>query len=924
MAVNKELVQEFVNGAVSILSEISILLKNFSADANDNSFDIIHKHTSNLTKSAEFIGLTSIAKCLKQIDKINSSVKNKKLKLSHQLINSIQNLLEKLSETISATRKNSGNIDENSINSLIQTAQNIENGIFYEKTDIPEIDYEILPDFIADTAEHIASAEENFLLLSKKGFNQNVVNTAYRNIHSIKGNCGFIHLYQLQNLCHVMETIMGEIREKIITVDNENVSFLLSYLDVVRETVSKLECGEKGIVKDLDMLIEKAKNKFPTAFGVEPVEPQNSIVEKQTQKIEPLVSEKINVTAKIEKETVKIVSTEKPTTKPVKETAEKKENTPVFSIKNAAQMKDEINKLIITEEMKQNFISDSNEQLSSAEEAFLLLEKNGFEQEIINNAYRYIHSFKGNCGFMQLEDPKIIGHTMETVMQFMREQKIAADGKSISFLLNFLDVLRNVISAFEQTGNASIPDVYEYTKKAIQVFPECFVSESKTHENTENKVKKEIQDVKETAIVIDSVISKSSANDMIPVKQDLRVNLNKLETIMNLVGELVISESMVTRNPSVAAITDESYHRGVHQLRRICNDLQDAAMSLRMIPLSGLFKKMSRLVHDLSKVVNKKIDLVIIGENTDVDKSVFELINDPLVHIIRNACDHGIEMSKERIAAGKKETGTITITAEHRGGAVWISVKDDGQGLNKKKILDKAVELGLISIDDQLTDNDVWQLILYPGFSTASIISDVSGRGVGMDVVQKNVEDLHGQIFITTQEGQGTEFTIRIPLTLAIIDGMIVKVSDSLYVVPTLTIKQSLRYDKRNITYSPEHEEILKYKDNLIPVIKVGNLFNNNNKGTPEDGILIIIEEAGTSIALLVDCIVGQQQIVIKGLSSYVNKARGTNGCTILGDGSIALILETKTLADMALENVNKEQRIPPAKNTTKKNNDEE
>jgi two-component system chemotaxis sensor kinase CheA len=506
---------------------------------------------------------------------------------------------------------------------------------------------------------------------------------------------------------------------------------------------------------------------------------------------------------------------------------------------------------------------------------------------------------------MRLEDLKNISHTMETIMQFMREQKIPIDGKAISFLLNYLDLLRNGVTLFEQSGEASIPNVEEYRKNAEEAFPECFTDENRPIKITK-KSKKEEE-------LLAASMAQTQTNMQSHTRHDIRVDLRKLENIINLAGELVIAESMVTRNPVVSSLSSEALNRSIHQLRRICNDLQDAAMVLRMVSLEGVFKKMTRLVHDLSNNIGKKINFKTIGRDTEVDKSVSELINDPLVHIIRNACDHGIETPQERLAAGKSEVGTITLSSEHRSGAVWISVKDDGRGLNREKILKRAISLGIITPEEEVfvPDNDVWQMILLPGFSTATIVSDISGRGVGMDVVQKNIEGLRGQIYIKTKEGYGTEFSIRIPLTLAIIDGMIIRVVNSLYIIPTLSIKQSLKYNRELINYSPENEEILKFQDKLIPIVRLANLFENDYNEKPENGILIVVEDGESLIALFVDSIVEQQQVVIKGLSDYMNKTRGTSSCTILGDGSVALILDIDTLAEMALEKVSKTQKIP-------------
>ena len=880
------------------------------------------------------------------------------------------------------------------------------------------IDKDILPDFIADTEEHITSAEENFLLLASGGYNQDVVNTAYRNVHSIKGNCGFIHLYELQDLCHVMETVMGEIRAKTLDVTQDNISFLLEYLDVAQKVVSALgnETGD-GSVPNLDALKKKAENTFPAAFGIktsapspaatqaapkvekakpaptpaptpqaspapvkkeEPkkvaetpkaelakvetakveakkvetakVEPAKTEPAKvEAAKVEPVKTEAVKVEpAKIEaaKETAQKVETaqEKPVAKPAEKPAQPQPQNEKqvtvkkpTAIKTAAQMEEEMNKIVISDDMRIGFIADSTEQLISVEEDFLLLEKNGFDIEKINSAYRNIHSFKGNCAFMRLDDYKTISHTVETILQAVRDEKIKITKELITFFLHSLDMLQDGVAIFEQGGDTKVQNIDEYRAGAENLFPECFEIKPKENKieinsqetpSTDTDAEKiqntiaGVNEIIETSMTVPQAIN-SGGGRATPQHQQqgqgVRVDLRKLESIINLAGELVIAESMVTRNPTVISLADEALNRSVHQLRRICNDLQDAAMTLRMVPLSGTFKKMTRLVHDLSSHIGKKINLVTINGEAEVDKTVSELINDPLIHIIRNACDHGIGTPEERLANGKPEYGTITISAEHKSGAVWITVKDDGRGLNRDKILNKAIQQKIISPDDVLTDDEIWKLILLPGFSTASIVSDISGRGVGMDVVQKNVEAIRGQIFIKTVQDKGTEFIIRIPLTLAIIDGMIIKVRGSLYIIPTLSIKQSLKYDEAAVTYSPEGEKILKFQDKLIPIVNLANLFEKEQRDCGNNGILIVVEESDFVIAIFADDIVGQQQVVIKGLSDYIQKARGTSSCTILGDGSIALILDINTLSQMALEKVEKNRKIPVVKQSTNK-----
>jgi two-component system chemotaxis sensor kinase CheA len=817
------------------------------------------------------------------------------------------------------------------------------------------IDRELLNDFISDTEEHIASAEENFLLLTSKGFNQDVVNTAYRNIHSIKGNCGFVHLYELQDLCHLMETIMGEMRAKTIEASKENITFLLEELDIVQKVVEALGEGGDGSIENLEGLTKKAQQKFPAAFGIEvPAQPAPAPAptptpapaptpppSKEEPKIEPIKKEAPKAEAEVKvKAAEPKFDVPAPKAEPVKQPepvvvvadvapvqATKKPVKKVVNVKSAAQMEEELNKIVVSDDMRIGFIADSTEQLGSVEEDFLLMEDEDFNIERINNAYRNMHSFKGNCAFMRLDDFKALSHIIETVLQAMREEKIKINRELIVFLLRALDKLRDGVAIFEQGGDTSIPNVDEYRLSAEKHFPEAFgkerIAEKAPPPTKSNAEQQEIlvaesaeaEDIIKTSMTVPQSVGNSVGNVKTQHGQGVRVDLKKLENIINLAGELVIAESMVTRNPALSKLSDETLNRSIHQLRRICNDLQDATMVLRMVPLSGVFKKMTRLVHDLSEHIGKKINLLTINSECEVDKTVSELINDPLVHIIRNACDHGIGTPEERIGLGKKEFGTITIAAEHRSGAVWISIKDDGRGLNREKILQKAIEQKLVSPDDVLTDDEVWKLILLPGFSTAAVVSDISGRGVGMDVVQKNIEAINGQIYIKTVQGKGTEFIIRIPLTLAIIDGMIIKVRGSLYIVPTLSIRQSLKYDVNQITYSPEGEKILKFQDKLIPIVHLANLFEKEQiTGDEESGILIVVEESDNLVALFANDIVGQQQVVIKGLSEYVKKARGTSSCTILGDGSIALILDIHSLSEMALEKVEKNRRIPLAK----------
>lgn len=394
--------------------------------------------------------------------------------------------------------------------------------------------------------------------------------------------------------------------------------------------------------------------------------------------------------------------------------------------------------------------------------------------------------------------------------------------------------------------------------------------------------------------------------DQLAARNDIRVDLRKLDSILDLVGELVIAEAMVTRHPVVWNAENESLERAVHQLRRVASSLQDMATSVRMIPLAPTFRRMTRLVYDLSVKAGKQVDLILLGEDTEVDRTVIERISDPLVHIIRNSIDHGIESPEERRRLGKPETGRLTIEGHHEGGEVWIIVTDDGCGFNREAIISRAKSRGLMQGDgSDLTDREIYHFVFEPGFSTANRVTDISGRGFGMDVVKKNIEKLSGRIDIQTRPGGGTAVVMRIPLTLAIIDGMLVSSGENRYIIPLLSIRESLRPEADQIVTTPDGQDVLKLRGELIPIVKLGETFSrSSNAKTLYDGILMIVEgEDDDVVALFADALIGQQETVIKGLSGWLKKSRGVSGCAILGDGEVGLILDIGAIVRMAREN---------------------
>jgi len=385
----------------------------------------------------------------------------------------------------------------------------------------------------------------------------------------------------------------------------------------------------------------------------------------------------------------------------------------------------------------------------------------------------------------------------------------------------------------------------------------------------------------------------------------ISVNVKKLDKLMDLVGEMVIAEAMVTQNPDLKGLELNNFRKAARQLRKITSEVQDIVMSIRMVPLNITFQKMHRIVRDMSRKLNKEVVLEILGEETEVDKNIIEQVSDPIMHLVRNAIDHGLESTEERIKKGKSETAKVVIEAKNAGSDVLIIVKDNGRGLDKEKILQRASENGLLQKPpSEMTDKEIFNLIFLPGFSTKDSISEYSGRGVGMDVVTKNIETIGGSVLVDSIPGEGTAITLKIPLTLAIIDGMNIKVGKSCYTIPLTSIKESFRPKETEIFSDPEGNEMIMVRGMCFPIVRLHNLFQVKTEITEfTEGIIIMVENDEKTLCLFADALLGEQQVVVKALPKYLRKVRGLAGCTLLGDGSISLILDITDLFDRRLNN---------------------
>ncbi len=458
------------------------------------------------------------------------------------------------------------------------------------------------------------------------------------------------------------------------------------------------------------------------------------------------------------------------------------------------------------------------------------------------------------------------------------DEDIAANGITIYMTVpaSNIDVIKNKLDETLFMQSYELTEVVHVKEEAVEAVEQVPVPKSKP------------QDAKQ---------------DDKPVRQSfISVNVNKVDKLMNLVGEIVTSESMVTKNPDIADLHLENFDKQARILRKLTDELQDIVMSIRMVPISSTFHKMQRIVRDMCKKVGKQAELKIIGEETEVDKNIIDQLSDPLMHIIRNAMDHGIEKPEVRAAAGKDPKGTIRLEAKNSGGDVIVIVSDDGKGLNKDVLITKAIERGLTyKAEHEITDKEAYGFILMPGFSTKSEVTEFSGRGVGMDVVQSNIEKVGGRVTVESEPGNGMSIIMHIPLTLAIVDGMKITVGDSMYIVPTMTIRESVEPRLHRIVREPNGKEFIIIRGECCPILRLDQAFGVQAEAESlEDGIMVLVESEAGVACLFADKLIGEQQAVVKPIPLFITKQAGRldgiAGCSIMGDGSICLILDINSL----------------------------
>ncbi|MCM1567766.1 MAG: chemotaxis protein CheA [Dehalobacter sp.] len=699
--------------------------------------------------------------------------------------------------------------------------------------------------YIFETSNLLEQLEHSILASEKSNhISKDDVNEIFRIMHTIKGSSAMMLFDNIASLAHSIEDLFYFIREN----DPREVD-CSALSDIVLEGVDFLKVE-----------LEKVKAKDPVDGDAQPL--KKTIADFLNKlKLQNFSAEKVSTSRK-----------------------ETKKNS-VEDLKDVPEDIEEITEKIPEEKPRYYIAPNITEPPAALSKKnwykAVIFYQDGCEMENIR-AYTVIHNLKEIADKYIFTPEDIIENDLSA--QVIKEQ-------------GFTVVLRTDKS-YEEMHEFFMQTIFLRELKLEQMEDQEDEPVMNQHENTLTPQIPVLQtaEKEEKAEKEGQLSSSSSAQQSI-----ISVNVVKLDRLMDLVGEMVIAEAMVTQNPDLKGLQLDNFYKAARQLGKITGELQDMVMAIRMVPLSTTFHKMHRIVRDMSKKLNKEVRLEIIGEETEVDKNIIEHISDPLMHLIRNAIDHGIEAAAERIAAEKSKAGTITLEAKNAGSDVLIIVRDDGKGLNKEKIMSRARQNGLLAKSEQeMSDREIFNLIFLPGFSTKENITEFSGRGVGMDVVSKNIQTVGGSVSVDSTEGAGTAITMKIPLTLAIIGGMNIKVGNSRYTIPTISIRESFRPKESDIIRDPDGNEMIMVRGECYPVIRLHTLYKVKTEVTEfSQGIFIMVEDEEKSCCIFADELLGEQQVVVKALPYYIQNLKKDNelgGCTLLGDGNISLILDIQSI----------------------------
>lgn len=699
--------------------------------------------------------------------------------------------------------------------------------------------------FIFETQQLIEQLEQEILTSEKSGSLDQSINEIFRIMHTIKGSSSMMMFNNIATLAHSIEDLFFYIREKKpVSMDRSRlIDIILEGTDFIKNEMAKIESGSLANGSPAK-IIEKANNYLGVLNGTASAEPAQ-------------------ISGKIKRG--KTVSKSSPVNGCEPEIAD---NQVIGSNKNPTDTAPNNN---VQADTAPNITAMADATLTTYRS--IVFFEDGSEMENVR-AFALTNHLKQVAEIIRFEPEDITEDNQCADI-------IKRDGFKIEF--RTAHSFNELKALFEQT-------IFLKSLELTEVKADAGISEEKDAEYDTAAAASE----SEAVTLQKEAITEKNTNTSAIKQSMISVSVSKLDMLMDMVGELVISEAMVIHNPELDNLQLDGFLKASRQLHKIIGELQDIVMSIRMVPLSVTFQKMNRIVRDMSHKLEKEVKLEIIGEETEVDKNIIEHISDPLMHLIRNSIDHGIEPVDERIRKGKPAEGKITLEAKNSGGDVWITVKDDGKGLDREKILRKAFEKGITNKSEaELTEKDIYSFILLPGFSTNDNVTEFSGRGVGMDVVVRNIDKIGGNVIVESIPDAGTTISVKIPLTLAIIDGMVIRVGDARYIIPTASIKESFKVGTENVITDTSGNEMIMVRGNCYPILRIHKLFDIHTDITDiNDGIIVMAENNGKSMCIFTDSLLGQQQVVVKALPGYIKKVKGVSGCTLLGDGGIGLILD--------------------------------
>lgn len=737
------------------------------------------------------------------------------------------------------------------------------------------IDEDIFNDFLHDQQSVLERLDAHLLNLEKQ-YSPEQLADVRRIFHTLKGEAAIFELNDINRLCHMTEDL----------IQNAGSNLPIDRLFVISDWL-------KTAFEDL-----KKYRKLPVV-----TENMISILQQPAETRAPSGGAEINY------EDAVIIN---PATRKMQQSPEN------------------VRTLITADiDLLSDFISEAKEHLETIDAKLLSLEQAPSDGDLLNAVFRVFHTIKGAAGFLSLDDIAQLAHTTESLLDLARKGTLTLNDDSIDAVFAAVDEMKKLIRTIADSlargqttylrnpsldlvmerfrkisgpGSAAIPTAQdEASVKAVPVGLPPHEGHTQTTPNTITDIDDSFS-IQKVVLATQEGFTTTATVHKGKIREPIKVDSENLDKLIDAIGELVIIESMIKQDADLKRIASSRLQRTITQMDKITRELQQLGMSLRMIPVKGTFQKMARVVRDLAKKSGKDIEFVTHGEDTMLDKSVVDRIGDPLIHLVRNAVDHGIETNAgERVKKGKPKTGTVELTAFHKGGTIYIEIKDDGRGLCKDVILEKAKTKGLLREGHALSDREIYNFIFLPGFSTAQKVTDVSGRGVGMDVVKRTIEDLRGNIDIDSTEGKGTTFSLRLPLTLAIIDGMMVRIGDERYIIPTLSIVEAVRPQAHEVTTVVNRGEMLHLRDRLIPLFRLSRLFHIPNAlEDPSQGIVIVVEDSGKMTGVLVDELLGQQSTVIKSLGAFMSGLVGISGGSIMSDGRVGIIIDVAGIIKLA------------------------